>query len=56
MITYKLLHINGLHFELLDDEGKGREYDVSFVDSNTTIYETNKFVIHKNILAKHKAF
>lgn len=41
MITYKLLHINGLHFELLGDEGKGREYDVSFVDrkANTTIYE-----------------
>lgn len=51
MITYKLLHINGLHFELLNDEGKGREYDVSFVDRNAskpgfflpqneTIYET----------------
>ena len=36
MITYKLLHINGLHFELLDDEGKGREYDVSFVDRNAS--------------------
>ena len=51
MITYKLLHINGLHFELLDDEGKDREYDVSFVDMEAqvagymlsrqvTIYET----------------
>jgi autotransporter strand-loop-strand O-heptosyltransferase len=40
MITYKLLHINGLYFELLGDEGKDREYDVSFVDGNTTIYET----------------
>jgi autotransporter strand-loop-strand O-heptosyltransferase len=40
MITYKILHINGLHFELVDDGGKGREYDVSFVDGNTTIYET----------------
>lgn len=35
MITYKLLHINGLQFELLDDEGKGREYDVVFVDRRT---------------------
>ena len=40
MITYKILHINGLHFELVDDGGKGREYDVSFVDGSTTIYET----------------
>ena len=40
MITYKLLHINGLYFELLGDEGKDREYDISFVDGNTTIYET----------------
>ena len=36
MITYKLTHVNGLHFELLDDEGKGREYDVSFVDRNAS--------------------
>lgn len=51
MITYKLLHINGLYFELLGDEGKDREYDVSFVDmeaqvagymlpQQVTIYET----------------
>lgn len=44
MITYKLLHINGLHFELLDDEGKNREYDVVFVDTTVSkseiIYET----------------
>jgi autotransporter strand-loop-strand O-heptosyltransferase len=40
MITYKLLHIDGLYFELLGDEGKDREYDVSFVDDNITIYET----------------
>ena len=36
MITYKLTHVNGLHFELLDDEGKGREYDVRFVDRNAS--------------------
>lgn len=42
MITYKLTHVNGLHFELLDDEGKGREYDVTFVDRKNDgyIYET----------------
>lgn len=44
MITFKLLHINGLYFELLDDEGKGREYDVVFVDTTAAksevLYET----------------
>ena len=42
MITYKLTHVNGLHFELLSDEGKNREYDVTFIDNNVTkpIYET----------------
>lgn len=42
MITYKLLHINGLYFELLDDEGKDREYDVTFIDkkSNEVLYES----------------
>ena len=42
MITYKLTHVNGLHFELLSDEGKNREYDVTFIDKNVTkpIYET----------------
>ena len=42
MITYKLTHVNGLHFELLGDEGKNREYDVTFIDKNVTkpIYET----------------
>jgi autotransporter strand-loop-strand O-heptosyltransferase len=43
MITYRLHHVNGLFFELLDDEGKNREYDVSFVDREKPekpIYET----------------
>ena len=42
MITYKLTHVNGVHFELLSDEGKNREYDVTFIDKNVTkpIYET----------------
>lgn len=43
MITYKLLHINGLHFEIVNDEGKNREYDVVFVDTTASksevIYE-----------------
>jgi autotransporter strand-loop-strand O-heptosyltransferase len=40
MINYKLHHVNGLFFELLSDEGKNREYDVTFVDrkDNKTIY------------------
>ena len=42
MIKYKLTHVNGLHFELLDDEGKNREYNISFIDrkDNKSIYET----------------
>ena len=51
MITYKLNHVDGLYFELTGDEGKNREYDVSFVDrkgkvegmltdQQVTIYET----------------
>jgi hypothetical protein len=40
MINYKLHHVNGLFFELLSDDGKNREYDVTFVDrkDNKTIY------------------
>jgi len=44
MITYNLNHVNGLFFELLTDEGKNREYDVSFIDNSNfeknTIYES----------------
>jgi autotransporter strand-loop-strand O-heptosyltransferase len=42
MITYKLHHVQGIFFELLDDEGKNKEYEVSFVDrkDNTIIFET----------------
>jgi autotransporter strand-loop-strand O-heptosyltransferase len=36
MITYNLHHVDGLYFQLLDDEGKNREYDVVFVDRRTT--------------------
>ena len=41
MITYNLHHVDGLYFQLLDDEGKNREYDVQFVDkqSKSIIYE-----------------
>ena len=51
MITYKLTMIDGITFELLSDDGKDREYDVTFVDrkgkvkgmftdQHVTIYET----------------
>lgn len=51
MITYNLHHVDGLYFELTGDEGKNREYDISFVDrkakvkgmftdQHITIYET----------------
>jgi autotransporter strand-loop-strand O-heptosyltransferase len=42
MITYNIHHVDGLYFQLLDDEGKNREYDVQFVDrdSKSEIYET----------------
>jgi autotransporter strand-loop-strand O-heptosyltransferase len=43
MITYNIHHVDGLYFQLLDDKGKNREYDVVFVDrdSKSEIYETN---------------
>jgi autotransporter strand-loop-strand O-heptosyltransferase len=42
MITYNIHHVDGLYFQLLDDKGKNREYDVVFVDrdSKSEIYET----------------
>lgn len=42
MITYNIHHVNGLYFELLDDESKNREYDIVFYDreQSKTIYET----------------
>jgi hypothetical protein len=40
MINYNLHHVNGLFFELLDDGGKNREYDIQFVENHVTIYET----------------
>ena len=43
MISYNLNHINGLFFELVSDENKNREYNVSFVDrkDNSIVYEVN---------------
>ena len=35
MIKYNIHHIKGLYFQITDDEGKNREYDVSFVDRQT---------------------
>ena len=42
MIEYKLTHVQGLYFEIVDDGGKNREYEVSFVDrkNNQVIYQT----------------
>jgi autotransporter strand-loop-strand O-heptosyltransferase len=42
MMEYNLHHVNGLFFEIKGDEGKNREYEVSFVEkeTNKTIYET----------------
>lgn len=37
MINYKLHHVNGLFFELSSDDGKNREYDVSFVDRKAEV-------------------
>ena len=37
MITYNLHHVNGLFFEILSDEGKNREYSVSFVDNKALV-------------------
>lgn len=43
MISYNINHINGLFFELTSDEGKNREYNVSFVDrkDGKVVYEVN---------------
>ena len=42
MITYNINHVNGLFFEIINDEGKNREYDVIFYDKeySKSIYET----------------
>jgi autotransporter strand-loop-strand O-heptosyltransferase len=37
MITYNLHHVNGLYFQLLDDDGKNREYNVTFVDRKADV-------------------
>lgn len=43
MLKYNLHHVNGLYFQLVDDGGKNRQYDVSVVDKQTKekIYEAN---------------
>lgn len=35
MLKYNLHHVKGLYFQLLDDDGKDREYEVSFLDRQT---------------------
>jgi autotransporter strand-loop-strand O-heptosyltransferase len=37
MITYNLHHVNGLFFEILSDEGKNREYSISFVENKALV-------------------
>lgn len=37
MITYNIHHVDGLYFQLLDDEGKNRDYDIQFVDRKANI-------------------
>ena len=46
MITYNLNHVDGLFFELIEDGGKNREYDIQFVDrkDETNISKVNKEV------------
>jgi autotransporter strand-loop-strand O-heptosyltransferase len=48
MIEYKLTHVQGLYFEIINDGGKNRKYDVSFIDKkdNITIYETKLSINH----------
>lgn len=43
MLTYNLYHVNGIKFELIDDGGLDREYEVTFFDfeKKETIYKTN---------------
>lgn len=40
-IEYKIGHVNGLYFEITNDEGFNDEYDVSFIDrsKNEVVYE-----------------
>jgi len=42
MISYNIHHVNGLYFEILGDENKNREYDITFLDKSEsrTLYET----------------
>lgn len=48
MIKYNLYHVKGLYFQITEDDGKGKEYDVSFLDrgENKIIYQTKMKVSH----------
>lgn len=37
MINYNIHHVNGCRFEITSDDGKGKEYDVQFVDKKRII-------------------
>lgn len=47
MIVCKTTYVNGLHFEILSDDGKNREYDVQFFD-----YGNNKELLYETKLKK----
>ena len=48
MITYKIHHVNGLYFQLTGDNGKNREYDITFLDrsNNEILFETKLKINH----------
>lgn len=49
MITYNIHHVKGCYFQITGDEGKNREYEVSFVDrqeNNKVIYKVKLGVGH----------
>jgi autotransporter strand-loop-strand O-heptosyltransferase len=54
MITYNIHHIKGLYFQITGDEGKNREYDVTFVDreTNKELYKLKMKVGHWAQLAR----
>jgi autotransporter strand-loop-strand O-heptosyltransferase len=47
MLKYNLSHVKGLYFEITEDDGKGKEYDVQVVEADgKVIYSTKMKVNH----------
>jgi len=48
MITYNIHHVKGCYFQITGDEGKNREYEVSFVDrkDNKVLYKSTLGIGH----------